>query len=87
MGEEEITPGMICAGAGGKDTCKGDSGGGIVSRSNDTGEYSAIGVTSWGRGCARPDTLGVYTNVAFYLDWVAGNYGYSGVGPPSETLP
>ena len=81
MGEDLITEGMVGAGAGGKDTCQGDSGGPLVTRSNDTGDYSAIGITSWGQGCARPDTLGVYTNIALYNDWIAANYGYSGVGP------
>ena len=63
------------------DPCKGDSGGPLVTRSDQAGEYSVIGVTSWGQGCARPDTLGVYTNIALYSDWIAANYGYSGVGP------
>ena len=81
MGEDLITEGMVCAGAGGKDTCQGDSGGPLVTRSNDTGDYSVIGITSWGQGCARPDTLGVYTNIAHYNDWIAANYGYGGVGP------
>ena len=80
MGEDRITPGMICAGADGQDTCNGDSGGPMVTRHGQTGGYSAIGITSWGQGCAQPDTLGVYTNIAHHLDWVAAQLGYSGVG-------
>lgn len=80
MGEDRITPGMICAGADGQDTCNGDSGGPMVTRHGQTGGYSAIGITSWGQGCAQPDTLGVYTNIAHHLDWVASQLGYSGVG-------
>ena len=87
MGDGAISAGMICAGAGGRDTCNGDSGGPLVTRHSNSGGYSAIGITSWGIGCARPDTLGVYANVAHYMDWVAQQFGYSGIGPNLSTIP
>ena len=80
-GGELISGSMLCAWAPRRDACQGDSGGPLVTRSDQEGEYSVIGITSWGQGCARPDTLGVYTNIALYSDWIAANYGYSGVGP------
>ena len=87
MGDAAVSAGMICAGAGGKDTCNGDSGGPLVTKHANTGGYSAIGITSWGIGCARPETLGVYANVAHYLDWIAQQFGYSGVGPDLSAVP
>ncbi|XP_021960483.1 trypsin-1 [Folsomia candida] len=66
--DEKITDNMICGGypEGGKDSCKGDSGGPL------TRQWSNIqaGITSWGYGCARPGQPGVYTNTAKYVDWV-----------------
>jgi secreted trypsin-like serine protease len=54
---------MFCAGfrQGGKDACAGDSGGPIVS------DGRLIGVVSYGTGCGRPGTPGVYTRLANYL--------------------
>ena len=84
MGETRVTEGMICAGAEGKDTCNGDSGGPMVTRHESTGGYSVIGITSWGDvPCAKPQSFGVYANVAHYLDWIAEQVGYSGIGPVS----
>jgi secreted trypsin-like serine protease len=58
-----ITATMLCAGLeqGGKDTCQGDSGGPLTGGNQNAVLY---GITSWGRGCARPNFFGVYTNVA-----------------------
>ncbi|MFC7340753.1 S1 family peptidase [Saccharopolyspora griseoalba] len=54
---------MFCAGfpEGGKDACAGDSGGPIVS------DGKLIGVVSYGTGCGRPGTPGVYTRLANYV--------------------
>ncbi|XP_063063761.1 trypsin-3 [Engraulis encrasicolus] len=61
-----ITANMICAGysAGGKDACKGDSGGALVC------EGRVYGIVSWGEGCADPRYPGVYTAVSRYRRWI-----------------
>ncbi|KAL0269884.1 UNVERIFIED_CONTAM: hypothetical protein PYX00_007471 [Menopon gallinae] len=68
-----ITENLICAGEpqGGKDTCQGDSGGPIqyVSQSNQCIHY-VVGVTSFGKQCALPNSPGVYTRVSSYVPWI-----------------
>jgi len=69
-GTKTIADGMFCAGMleGGMDSCQGDSGGALICLIN--GEFTLYGITSWGHGCGRLNKPGVYTNVAFYRDWI-----------------
>ncbi|XP_030246690.1 trypsin beta-like, partial [Drosophila navojoa] len=59
-----ISNGMICAVGNNRDACQGDSGGPLV------GDGKLVGIISWGIGCARKDYPGVYTNVAYYRNWI-----------------
>jgi Trypsin/Domain of unknown function (DUF4384) len=61
----------FCAGfpQGGTDTCQGDSGGPLfVAGSN--GQHLQAGVTSFGKGCARPNAYGVYTSIGRFEKWI-----------------
>ncbi|XP_051986311.1 transmembrane protease serine 9-like [Xyrauchen texanus] len=75
LGAGSVTNNMICAGLlqGGKDTCQGDSGGPMVSRQCSVWVQS--GITSWGYGCADPNSPGVYTRVSQYQSWITKTIG------------
>ena len=69
----------LCAGgvAGGADSCKGDSGGGLFVRKNTTnfGElesspYLLVGVVSFGSSQCGVGVPGVYTRVSKFVDWI-----------------
>lgn len=60
---------MLCAGEsdGSVDACNNDSGGPLVL------DNKLIGLVSWGIGCGLPNYPGVYTNVAYFRDWIDKN--------------
>merc|ERR1712200_11340 len=67
-----IADSMICAGETGKDSCQGDSGGPMICYNEDGSGYLG-GIVSWGRGCGGIYSPGVYTEVSYFVDWLAAN--------------
>lgn len=72
--EEQFGDAIICAGnlAGGQDSCRGDSGGPLMIPINENQKFPfyQIGIVSWGIGCAKPNSPGIYARVANYIDWI-----------------
>ncbi|CAO1393902.1 unnamed protein product [Diamesa tonsa] len=64
-----LSPRMLCAGysIGGKDSCQGDSGGGLQIK----GVLS--GIVSFGQGCARIRIPGIYTSVSSVVSFIKSN--------------
>ncbi|NWX19577.1 NETR protein, partial [Aegotheles bennettii] len=70
---QKFTNRMICAGNLSEDkrvdSCQGDSGGPLMCQRSD-GRWIILGITSWGYGCGRKDSPGVYTKVSKYVPWI-----------------
>lgn len=71
----KITNNMLCAGyeAGGKDSCQGDSGGPLFVDNEKDEKRMLVGVVSWGVGCARKKSPGVYARVSQFSRWIEDN--------------
>ncbi|XP_041980970.1 transmembrane protease serine 9-like [Aricia agestis] len=68
---------QMCAGKldGSVDACQGDSGGPLQAKINlhssiNGRMYYLLGVTSFGFGCARANTPGVFTRISSFVDWI-----------------
>lgn len=72
---------QLCAGIGGSDACQGDSGGPLVIRKSSSTPVQA-GVVSWGMGCAREESPGVYMRVSAFAPWVSAVTGIALPAPP-----
>merc|ERR1712047_100728 len=77
----QIAKSMMCAGEYGKDSCQGDSGGPMVCYNADGSGYLG-GIVSWGIGCGGLFHPGVYTEVAYFVDWVETHTPAAPTSPP-----
>lgn len=61
---------VMCASSPDNDTCTGDSGGPLVMERD---RPVLVGIVSWGIGCYRPDSAGVYVRIDRdnFRDWIA----------------
>jgi len=61
-----LTSRMLCASVegGGKDACQGDSGGPLVHNNQ------LLGIVSWGWGCAKKSSPGIYASVPDLRNWI-----------------
>jgi len=78
-GKRDITDFMLCAISPGKDSCRGDSGGPLITSSGDgvtPGQnYELIGVVNFGGWCGaynwrKYEIPGVYARITSELDWI-----------------
>ena len=68
----QLYPEMMCAGYrdGGKDSCKGDSGGPLMVRQRD-GRFVLVGLVSAGFSCGKPGQPGIYHRISATADWIS----------------
>ncbi|SMG66662.1 protein containing Peptidase S1 and S6, chymotrypsin/Hap domain [methanotrophic bacterial endosymbiont of Bathymodiolus sp.] len=73
IGSHILIDSMVCAGngLGNKDACQGDSGGPLIAFSPFSKTWIHAGVTSFGNGCALPDTYGVYAKTQKITAWLS----------------
>uniref|UniRef100_A0A182N6C5 Peptidase S1 domain-containing protein n=1 Tax=Anopheles dirus TaxID=7168 RepID=A0A182N6C5_9DIPT len=83
-----IHEGQLCIGSkeGGRDTCRGDSGGPLQVVTNlKTCTYSIVGITSTGKACGLGESKAIYTKVSHYIGWIEDNvWGANGKGLPHK---
>ncbi|XP_013794361.1 proclotting enzyme-like [Limulus polyphemus] len=75
QGIVNLTKVYMCAGYdfGGIDACLGDSGGPLMLPAGKDSLFYLVGIVSFGKNCASPNYLGVYTRITEFLDWIRIN--------------
>lgn len=77
---------MVCAApaAGGIDSCQGDSGGPLLASAPEG--WRQIGVTSWGEGCARGGSPGVYSRLTSSGSWIRSTTRFGPFAPDGQAF-
>lgn len=80
-----LSEGHLAAGVpgGGRDTCQGDSGGPLVV-SDGQGGWRHAGTVSFGDGCGRDGTPGIYGSTLAFRSWILQQIGALGAGTADD---
>eukprot|EP00094_Tigriopus_californicus_P011498 TCALIF_11103-PA protein Name:"Similar to KLK13 Kallikrein-13 (Homo sapiens)" AED:0.34 eAED:0.34 QI:0/0.66/0.57/1/0.33/0.42/7/16/330 len=66
-----VTERLVCAILGGKDSCRGDSGGPMVVRESEFDPWYQAGIVAFGpTNCGSGSRPGVYSKVSHYISWI-----------------
>ena len=65
--KNQISSDMVCAGAAGKSSCRGDSGGPLTVKNVLTKKHDLVGVSSWTYGCAAVSCFLLFTRSLILL--------------------
>jgi len=85
---EPISDNLLCAGdgLGLRDTCSGDSGGPLIVFDTESHSWRQAGITSWGFGCAKVESYGVYTRLKNYAVFISNQICSAQEAPISSSL-
>ncbi|MCV6639512.1 serine protease [Candidatus Albibeggiatoa sp. nov. NOAA] len=70
--QAKFVEGLLCAGfeKGGSSACNGDSGGPLTIWNGELGEWTQVGIVSFGSFCGSQGSYSVYMRVSHYTDFI-----------------
>lgn len=82
-GSSAVSSDMLCCDESGRGACQGDSGGPLIISGGNSQSDTQVGIVSWGAGCARPGSPGVYSRVSAGWPWIRKNVCEMSESPPA----